>query len=121
MADEDVFIIPVDDYANQVQDFTKFGYTLQFTLRFNAIGTSWSFDLYDVMRDEFIVKNEGLSIAQPSLYYSEMPFVVTMLDNSGLGFESIDQQEMGDRISVAIMSVGAYENAIWWTHKSDNR
>lgn len=119
MADENIYQIPVNDYPNQVQTIEMFGYNLQLTLLYNAIGQSWSFDLYDNAQGEYIVKGEGLSTNQPSLFYSELPFVITMLDEYGLGFEPIAQDEMGDRFSINIMSREAYTNAIRQTISFD--
>lgn len=112
MYDENVYNIPVNSYPEQVQNFEKFGYNLQFTLRFNAVGLSWSFDLYDNRKGEYIVKNEGLSTVQASLFYSDLPFVIMMTDNSGLGVEPISISEMGDRFNIVIMSTEAYQDAI---------
>lgn len=119
MADENVYEIPVNDYPEQVQNFEMFGYNLQFTLRFNAVGLSWSFDLYDNRQGDYIVKNEGLSTNQASLFYSELPFVIMLVDNSGLGVESISDGEMGDRFNIVIMSREAYQNAIRQTINFD--
>lgn len=117
MADENVYEIPVNDYPEQVQNFEMFGYNLQFTLRFNAVGLSWAFDLYDNQKGEYIVKNEGLSTSQASLFYSDLPFVIMLVDNSGLGVESISNNEMGDRFNIVIMSREAYQDAIRQTIK----
>ena len=119
MADENVYEIPVNDYPEQVQNFEMFGYNLQFTLRFNAVGLSWSFDLYDNRQGDYIVKSEGLSTNQASLFYSELPFVIMLVDNSGLGVESISDSEMGNRFNIVIMSREAYQNAIRQTINFD--
>lgn len=112
MADENIYELPVNDYPLQVQNFEFMGYNVQLTLRWNAVGQSWSFDLYDNLNGEYIVLNEGLSIGVPSLYYSDLPFVLMLTDASALGYETISIDEMGDRIGLAIMSSEAYENAI---------
>lgn len=112
MADLDIFEIPVNDYPNQVQNFDFMGYSLQLTLLWNAVGLSWSFDLYDNIQGAYIVQGEGLSIGMASLFYSDLPFVLMMSDNSGLGFETISIDEMGDRLSLNIMSKEVYKNAI---------
>lgn len=112
MADLDIFEIPVNDYPNQVQNFDFMGYSLQLTLLWNAVGLSWSFDLYDNIQGDYIVQGEGLSIGMASLFYSDLPFVLMMSDNSGLGFETISIEEMGDRLSLNIMSKEVYQNAI---------
>ena len=112
MADLDIFEIPVNDYPNQVQNFDFMGYSLQLTLLWNAVGLSWSFDLYDNIQGAYIVQGEGLSIGMASLFYSDLPFVLMMSDNSGLGFETISIEEMGDRLSLNIMSKEVYQNAI---------
>lgn len=119
MDDLDVYEIPVNNYPLQVQNFEMFGYNLQMTLRFNAVGISWSFDLYDNIKGEYIVTNEGLSTNQPSLFYSDLPFVIMMTDSSGLGFESISVDEMGDRFGIVIMSTEAYTNAVRQTINTD--
>ena len=119
MDDLDVYEIPVNNYPLQVQNFEMFGYNLQMTLRFNAVGISWSFDLYDNIKGEYIVTNEGLSTNQPSLFYSDLPFVIMMTDSSGLGFESISVDEMGDRFGIVIMSTEAYTNAVRQTINVD--
>lgn len=112
MADLDIFEIPVNDYPNQVQNFDFMGYSLQLTLLWNAVGLSWSFDLYDNIQGAYIVQGEGLSIGMASLFYSDLPFVLMMSDNSGLGFETISIEEMGDRLSLNIISKEVYQNAI---------
>ena len=119
MDDLDVYEIPVNNYPLQVQNFEMFGYNLQMTLRFNAVGIPWSFDLYDNIKGEYIVTNEGLSTNQPSLFYSDLPFVIMMTDSSGLGFESISVDEMGDRFGIVIMSTEAYTNAVRQTINVD--
>lgn len=73
MADEDIFEIPVNNYPNQVQNFEFMGYNLQLTLLWNAVGLSWSFDLYDNIQGQYIVQGEGLSIGMASLFYSDLP------------------------------------------------
>lgn len=110
--DESIYELPVNDYPNQVQNFDFMGYNLQFTLLWNAVGLSWSFDLYDNIAGEYIVQGEGLSIAMASLFYSDLPFVIMMTDNSGLGFETVSIDEMGDRLGISIMSTEAYQYAI---------
>lgn len=112
MADESVYELPVNSYPLQVQNFEFMGYNVQMTLRYNAVGVSWSFDLYDNVEGEYITLNEGLSVGVPSLYYSDMPFVIMLTDSTGLGYETISIDEMGDRIGLVIMSSEAYENAI---------
>ena len=112
MADEDIFEIPVNNYPNQVQNFEFMGYNLQLTLLWNAVGLSWSFNLYDNIQGQYIVQGEGLSIGMASLFYSDLPFVLMISDNSGLGFETISIDEMGDRLSLNIMSKEAYQYAI---------
>lgn len=112
MADENVYELPVNNYPLQVQNFEFMGYNVQMTLRYNAVGVSWSFDLYDNVKGDYIVLNEGLSVAMPSLYYSDLPFVFMMTDSTGLGCEVISIDEMGDRIGIVVMSAEAYENAI---------
>lgn len=119
MADLDVYEIPVNNYPEQVQNFEMFGYNIQFTLRFNAIGISWAFDLYDNVQGDYIVKNEGLATNQASLFYSDLPFIIMMIDNSGLGFESISIDEMGDRFTIVIMSREAYQDAVGQTISFD--
>ena len=104
--------IPVNNYPNQVQNFEFMGYNLQLTLLWNAVGLSWSFDLYNNIQGEYIVQGEGLSIGMASLFYSDLPFVLMISDNSGLGFETISIDEMGDRLSLNIMSKEAYQYAI---------
>lgn len=117
--DEDIFEIAVNSYPNQVQNFDFMGYSLQFTLLWNAVGLSWSFDLYDNLSAEYITQGEGLSIGMASLYYSALPFVIMMTDNSGLGFETISNDEMGDRLGISIMSKEAYQYAIRQTSNFD--
>ncbi len=111
--------IPVNNYPNQVQNFEFMGYNLQLTLLWNAVGLSWSFDLYDNIAGEYIVQGEGLSIAMASLYYSDLPFVIMMTDNIGLGFETVSIDEMGDRLGISIMSAEAYQYAIRQTSNFD--
>lgn len=117
--DENIYELPVNDYPNQIQNFDFMGYSLQFTLLWNSVGLSWSFDLYDNITGEYIVQGEGLSIAMASLYYSDLPFVIMMTDNSGLGFETVSIDEMGDRLGISIMSAEAYQYAIRQTSNFD--
>lgn len=112
MADLESYEIPTNSYPNQVQNFDFMDYSLQLTLLWNAVGLSWSFDLYDNTQGEYLIQGEGLSIGMASLFYSELPFVIMMVDNSGLGFETISIDEMGDRLSLNIMSKEAYQYAI---------
>ena len=112
MADEDIYELAVNNHPNQVQNFEFMGYNLQLTLLWSAVGLSWSFDLYDNIQGEYIVQGEGLSIGMASLFYSDLPFVLMISDNSGLGFETISIDEMGDRLSLNIMSKEAYQYAI---------
>ena len=117
--DESIYELPVNDYPNQVQNFEFMGYNLQFTLLWNAVGLSWSFDLFNNITSEYIVRGEGLSIGMASLYYSDLPFIIMMTDNSGLGFETISIDEMGDRLSLNIMSKEVYQYAIRQTSNFD--
>lgn len=117
--DESIYELPVNDYPNQIQNFDFMGYSLQLTLLWNSVGLSWSFDLYDNIAGDYIVQGEGLSIAMASLYYSDLPFVIMMTDNSGLGFETVSIDEMGDRLGISIMSAEAYQYAIRQTSNFD--
>lgn len=109
---DEIFELPVNNYPLQVQNFEFMGYNVQLTLRWNAVGEAWAFDLYDNVAGEYIVTNEGLSIAMPSLYYSDLPFVLVLTDSGGTGYETISIDEMGDRIGLVIMASEVYENAI---------
>ena len=120
MTDEDIYELAVNNYPNQVQNFEFMGYNLQLTLLWNAVGLSWSFDLYDNIQGQYIVQGEGLSIGMASLFYSDLPFVLMISDNSGLGFETISIDEMGDRLSLNIMSKEAYQYAIRQTIDFDS-
>ena len=120
MADLDIYELAVNNYPNQVQNFEFMGYNLQLTLLWNAVGLSWSFDLYDNIQGKYIVQGEGLSIGMASLFYSDLPFVLMISDNSGLGFETISIDEMGDRLSLNIMSKEAYQYAIRQTINFDS-
>lgn len=119
MANENTYELAVNNHPNQVQNFEFMGYNLQLTLLWNAVGLSWSFDLYDNIQGQYIVQGEGLSIGMASLFYSDLPFVLMISDNSGLGFETISIDEMGDRLSLNIMSKEAYQYAIRQTINFD--
>ena len=107
-----VYNILVTSEPLQEQSFDLFGYSLRFTLRFNSVGNTWNYDLFDLDSETFICRSFGLAVNAPSLFCKNLPFVVVMTDRSGLLVNSIDQSEMGNRLGIVFISKDLYHETI---------
>lgn len=107
--------IPATSEPIQEQSFSLFGYNLRFKLRFNSVSALWNFDLFDINKNTYITQAAGLSIRSPVLLGKNFPFIVTMTDGSGLGFNSIMQNEMGKRLRVIFVEKSGWYETVWST------
>lgn len=96
----------------QEQSFRLFGYNLRFTLRYNAVGANWNYDLFDRNAGQYIAQSFGLAVNAPSLIGKKLPFVVVLDDTSRLGINSTGQSDMGSRLQVLFMDKDTYHEAI---------
>lgn len=84
----------------QEQLFTLLGMRLKLTLRYNRVLRSFQFDLFDVSKNEYIVRNKGVSIGGKSLIESGLPFYFTLVDRSGNDIAPINKSDFYNRISL---------------------
>lgn len=84
----------------QEQSFTLLGMRLKLTLRYNRVLRSFQFDLFDVSKNEYIVRNKGVSIGGKSLIESGLPFYFTLVDRSGNDIAPINKSDFYNRISL---------------------
>ena len=107
-----IYSISVTSEPLQEQSFDLFGYSLRFTLRYNSVGNVWNYDLYDLNKEEYICQSFGLAVSAPSLIAKDLPFVVMLYDTSGLGINSIEQSEMGNRLKVLFVDKETYRETV---------
>ncbi|MDE9442369.1 hypothetical protein KKJ13_12315 [Xenorhabdus bovienii] len=107
-----IYEIPVSTEEVQEQSFTLFGMNLRFTLYFNPVSNSWQFDLLDTNTDEYIAQLYGLTVNSPALFTKNLPFIILMSDGSGLGINSVQRSELGNRLKVYFVDKEAWHEAI---------
>jgi len=107
-----MYAIPVTTDDIQIQSFNLFGYSLKLTLRFNSVSQLWNFDLFDQNKNEFITQSAGLAVNSPTLMGKNLPFLVMMIDGSGLGINSIQQSELGNRLHIYFVDKEVFREAI---------
>lgn len=107
-----MYLLNTTQYPKQAQTFNLFGKNMRFNLNYNSVLPSWTFDLYDLDKDEFIAQNYGLAVNCPSLIEMNYDFVILMLDESTLGVNPVDINEMGKRLFVYIVDKADYYEAI---------
>lgn len=107
-----IFEIPVTTDDIQEQSFDLFGYSLRLTLRYNAIGGVWQFDLFNLKTLLPVCQNAGLSVNAPALFPRRLPFVLVLADGSGLGINSLRQDELGKRLRLYLVSKEEWREAV---------
>ena len=89
----------------QEQTFTLFGMRLKFTLRYNRVLKGFQFDLFDVSKSEYIVRNKGIAIGGKSLIEQGLPFYFTLVDRSGNKLNSVSKDDFCNRIRLLAVAV----------------
>ncbi len=107
-----MYQIQTTAHPYQVQYFKAFGSDYTFTLRYNTISKLWNYDLFDNGADAFIVQSLGLGINAPTLVQKNLPFVIMMFDESGLGIDSTGLSDMGTRLGIYLLSKEEFHEAI---------
>lgn len=107
-----MFLIPLTNEPLQQQNFTHDGYDLTLITRWNSVMSMWNFDLYNNITQSWLTRSEPLSVGSPALNHLDLPFVFVMLDSSGVGYGSSSINDMGNRITVNILSKDEYNEAI---------
>lgn len=107
-----IYEIPVTTDDVQEQSFDLFGYSLRLTLRYNAVGGVWQFDLFNMKTLLPLCQNTGLSVNAPALFSRRLPFVIVLTDSSGLGINSLQQDELGNRLRIYLVAKEVWREAI---------
>lgn len=89
----------------QEQTFTLMGIRLKLTLRYNRVLKGFQFDLLDVSKNEYIVRNKGVSIGGKSLIENGLPFYFTLVDRSGNDLYSTSKADFRNRISLVAVAI----------------
>lgn len=104
-----MFEIPVSTEETQEQSFDLFGMSVRLTLYFNRFLQGWQFDLYDTNKNKYITQREGLTVGAPSLIEKNLPFILTLIDQSGSGINSMSREELGSRLKLY-----AVDKEVWY-------
>ncbi|UIA85998.1 hypothetical protein LU604_26680 (plasmid) [Erwinia tracheiphila] len=107
-----IYEIPVTTDDIQEQSFDLFGYSLRLTLRYNAVGGVWQFDLLNLKTLLPICQNTGLAVNAPALFARRLPFVLVLADGSGLGINSLLQDEFGNRLKLYLVAKEVWREAV---------
>lgn len=107
-----MYLIPLSSEPLQTQNFTHDGYDLTLTTRWNTIFGIWQFDLFDNIKQEYIVQSAAFTISSPSLMGSVLPFYFVMIDDAGLINELITKEDLGNRVNVYIVNKDEYRAAV---------
>lgn len=116
-----IYEIPVTSDDTQEQSFDLFGYSLRLTLRYNPVGGVWQFDLFNLRTAAPICLNAGLAVNAPALFAHRVPFVLVLADGSGLGINSLRQDEMGDRLRLFMIDKEVWREAVRQATQADTR
>lgn len=116
-----LYEIPVTSDDEQAQSFELFGYSLRFHLRYNRVGGVWQFDLFNLKTQRYFCQSCGLAVNAPALLGRLLPFVVLLVDQAGLGLNSVCQAEMGHRLKLYFVDNEVWHAAIWQTNPSGAR
>ncbi|NUF49528.1 phage baseplate plug family protein [Gilliamella sp. ESL0250] len=94
------------------QTLNLYDMNLRLTLRYNKFLKGYQFDLFDIDKNEFIVKNKGLVVNSPSLIEFNLPFVLVLDDKSGRGTNAISKDDFNNRMQLLAMTKDEYREAI---------
>lgn len=107
-----MYLIPLTSDPLQTQNFTHEGYDLTLTTRWNSVVGFWNIDLFDNVNQEYLTKGEALTVGAATCAHLQLPFVIVMLDESGLGEGPISRDELGNRLNVYLVNKEEYNAAI---------
>ncbi|MCC8379883.1 hypothetical protein [Xenorhabdus sp. PB30.3] len=107
-----IYDISVSTEEIQEQSFTLFDMNLRLTLYFNPISSGWQFDLLDTNTDEFVAQLYGLTVNSPALLTKNLPFVILLSDSTGLGINSVQREELGNRLKLYFVDKETWHEAI---------
>lgn len=94
------------------QTLNLYDMNLRLTLRYNKFLKGYQFDLFDIDKNEFIVKNKGLVVNSPSLIEFNLPFVLVLEDKSGLEINATSKDDFNNRMQLLAMTKEEYREAI---------
>ncbi|MWN91165.1 hypothetical protein GQ597_10670 [Gilliamella sp. Pra-s65] len=94
------------------QTLNLYDMNLRLTLRYNKFLKGYQFDLFDIDKNEFIVKNKGLVVNSPSLIEFNLPFVLVLEDKSGLEINATSKDDFNNRMQLLAMTKDEYREAI---------
>jgi hypothetical protein len=94
------------------QTLNLYDMNLRLTLRYNKFLKGYQFDLFDIDKNEFIVKNKGLVVNSPSLIEFNLPFVLVLEDKSGLEINATSKDDFNNRLQLLAMTKEEYREAI---------
>lgn len=107
-----MFLVPLDPYSLQSQNFTHLGYDLTLITRWNSAVGFWNMDLFDNINQNYLTRSEALTVGAATCSHLQLPFVFVLIDESNLGEPPISIDEMGDRLNVYIVNKEDYHAAI---------
>ncbi|MDF7679110.1 hypothetical protein PT300_11545 [Enterobacteriaceae bacterium ESL0689] len=107
-----IYEIPVSTGEIQEQSFSLFGMNLRLTLYFNPVLNGWQFDLLNTNTGEQITRLQGLTVNAPALLERKLPFVLVLADGSGLGINSLQRGELGNRLMLYAVETEVWREAI---------
>jgi hypothetical protein len=100
-----------DDVLEQALNL--YDMNLKLTLRYNIFLRGYQFDLFDIDKNEYIIKNKGLSVDSPSLIEFNLPFVLVLEDKYGRGTNAISKDDFNNRMQLLAMKKEEYRETIW--------
>lgn len=108
-----MYKIPITSEQIQEQSFYLYQMNLRLILYYNQILKGYQFDLFNLDLNEYITKMKGLSVGAPALIEFDLPFVLTLVDKSGRGINSVSPTDFANRLILYIMTKDEYREAIW--------
>lgn len=107
-----MYLIPHTSDPLQTQNFTHEGWDLTLTTRWNSVVGFWNIDVFDNLKQEYITQGEALAVGSACMEQSLAPFVIVMLDDSGLGTGAVSRDELGNRLNIYLVDEDAYHAAV---------
>lgn len=107
-----MYLVPLTADPLQTQNFTHEGYDLTLTTRWNSVVGYWNIDLFDNVNQIFLSRGEPLAVGSATGIHLQLPFVLLLVDESGLGEGPIEREEMGVRLNLYLVDKEIYYGAI---------
>jgi hypothetical protein len=92
--------IPVDASVYQEQTFDIGGLTLRITLRYNAIGSQWSMDVFDVRSERFDAQGMAVVVGVPMMQRRPVDYLFWAHDLSAAQVDPVGDSDIANRIEL---------------------